>query len=202
MTGVFGGSFNPPHVGHLAVAEACAEAAGLDRVVWVPAATPPHKQEAPDLAPAGVRLRMVEAAVAGNDRFRVSDVEIARGDVSYTVDTLRQLHADGAGPLALILGSDSLAGFVGWREPEAIVELARLVVYRRPGDGVVPDALPAWLAAVVTWVDGPLLEISSTELRRRIAAGRTVRYLVPDAAREVVAAEGLYTAAGPEGAHP
>ena len=192
MTGVFGGSFNPPHVGHLAVAEACAEGAGLDRVLWIPAATPPHKQGDPSLAPAQARLRMVEAAIAGNDRFRVSDVEIARGEVSYTVDTLRQLRADGAGPLALLLGGDSLAGFVGWREPAAIAELARLVVYRRPGDGIVRESLPAWLAAAVTVVDGPLLDVSSTELRARLGAGRTVRYLVPDAARAIAEAEGLY----------
>lgn len=191
-TGLFGGSFNPPHVGHLAVAEACAEAAGLDRVLWMPAATPPHKQGDPALAPADVRLRMVEAAIAGNDRFEASDLEIARGEVSYTVDTLRQLRDEGLDGLALIVGGDSLAGFLRWREPEAIAGLARLVVYRRPGDRVDLGALPDWLAARVTVADGPALDVSSTELRARIAAGRTVRYLVPDAVRAVIAAERLY----------
>ncbi|PAP77004.1 nicotinate-nucleotide adenylyltransferase [Rubrivirga marina] len=195
-TGLFGGSFNPPHVGHLAVAEACAEAAGLDRVLWMPAATPPHKQGDPALAPAEARLRMVEAAIAGNDRFVVSDLEIARGDVSYTVDTLRRLHDDGLGGLALILGGDSLAGFPGWREPEAIVGLARLVVYRRPGDRVDLGALPEWIGGRCTVVDGPALDVSSTELRGRIAAGRTVRYLVPDEVRGVIEAEGWYRPGG------
>lgn len=193
-TGVFGGSFNPPHVGHLAVAEACAEAAGLDHVLFVPAATPPHKRDDPSLAPAAARLAMVEAAVAGNPRFEASDLEIARGDVSYTVDTLRQLENDHA-PLALILGGDSLAGFPTWREPEAIAALARLIVFRRPGDGVDLGALPAWLAERVTVVEGPLLDLSSTELRARIAAGRTVRYLVPDAVRAVIDRLGLYQSA-------
>ena len=192
MTGVFGGSFNPPHVGHLAVAEACAEAAGLDRVVWMPAATSPHKVGEPGMAPGAARLAMVEAAVASNPRFEVSGLELARGDVSFTVDTLRQLRAAGEGDLALIVGGDSLAGFPRWREPEAIAAMARLVVYRRPGDGVDAGALPAWLAARVEFVDGPLLQFSSTELRARLVAGRTVRYLVPDAVRAVIDREGLY----------
>ncbi len=191
MTGVFGGSFNPPHVGHLVVAEACAQAAGLDRVLWVPAATPPHKQGDPTLAPADARLRMVRAAVAGNDRFEASDLEVARGDVSYTVDTLRDLGTE-AGDLALLIGGDSLAGFPNWREPRAIAELARLVVYRRPGDTVDLGALPGWLADAVTVVDGPSLDVSSSEVRARLAAGKTVRYLVPDPVRAIVEAEGLY----------
>ena len=193
--GVFGGSFNPPHVGHLAVAEACAEAAGLDRVLWVPAATPPHKRGDPALAPPETRLTMVRAAIAGNGRFEASDVEIARGSVSYTVDTLRQL-ADGGADLALVLGGDSLRGFPSWREPDEIARLARLVVYRRPGDGVDAGSLTDRLADRVELVDGPLLDVSSTELRARIAAGRTVRYLVPDAVRGVIEAEGLYRGIG------
>ena len=191
VTGVFGGSFNPPHVGHLVVAEACAQAAGLERVLWVPAATPPHKRGDRSLASAEARLRMVEAAVAGNPRFEVSDVEVARGDVSYTVDTLRGLARD-HDRLALLLGGDSLAGFPSWRAPEAIVRLARLVVYRRPGDGVDLGALPGGLGQAVTVVDGPELAVSSTEVRARIAAGKTVRYLVPDGVRDIVATEGLY----------
>ncbi|HLA64868.1 MAG TPA: adenylyltransferase/cytidyltransferase family protein, partial [Rhodothermales bacterium] len=108
--GLFGGSFNPPHVAHLAVAEAAAEAAGLDRVVWMPAATPPHKRTSADLADAGHRLAMTRLAVRGNARFLVSDLELTRGGVSYTVDTLRALHAAHPGTeWALVLGGDSLA---------------------------------------------------------------------------------------------
>ena len=197
--GLFGGSFNPPHVGHLAVAEACADAAGLDAVVWMPAATPPHKRDDPALAPAAVRLEMVRAAVAGNDRFRVSDLEVRRADAtssrpagsapSYTVDALRALAA-GGDDWALIVGGDSLASFAGWREPREIVRLARLLVYRRPGSdlGDVPD----WALDRTTVVDGPALDLSATALRARVAAGRSVRYLVADGVREVIARRGLY----------
>ena len=115
--------------------------------------------------------------------------------MSYTVDTVRQL-ATGAEPLALLVGGDSLAGFAAWREPQEIVARARLVVYRRPGDGVRLGDLPGWLADAVTVVDGPPLDVSSTALRARIAAGQTVRYLVPDGAREVIRREGLYGAGG------
>ena len=195
--GLFGGSFNPPHVGHLAVAEACGEAAGLGRVVWTPAATPPHKRGDPSLAPAAARLEMVRAAVRGNARFEASDWEVTRGDVSYTVDTVRALAAEAGGrPLAVLVGGDSLAGFPSWREPRAIVALARLVVYRRPGDGVRLGDLPAWLADAVTVVDGPPLDVSSTALRARVATGQTVRYLVPDAVRDVIRRDGLYGAGG------
>ena len=191
--GLFGGSFNPPHVGHLAVAEACAEAAGLDRVLWVPAATPPHKRGDPALAPAADRLALVRAAVAGNPRFEVSTVEVKRGEVSFTVDTLRQLAAEHpSADLALLIGGDSLAAFDTWREPEAILALARLVVYARPGADL--GAVPGWVMRRVTIVEGPLLEVSSTALRARVAAGRTVRYLVPDAVRAEVERRRLYRA--------
>ena len=193
---LFGGSFNPPHVGHLAVAEACAEGAALDRVLWTPAATPPHKQRHPALASAADRLALVQAAVAGNGRFEASDVEVERGGTSYTVDTLRALAERHPGAdLALILGADSLAGFASWREPRAILALARLVVYGRPGAD--PGDVPGWVTDRVTRVEGPLIDLSSTEIRARIRAGRTVRYLVPDAVRAEIAARGLYGAAPP-----
>jgi nicotinate-nucleotide adenylyltransferase len=188
--GVFGGSFNPPHVAHLAVAEAAAEAAGLDRILWVPAATPPHKRLDPGLAPAADRLAMTRLAVEGNERFEVSDVEIARSGISYTVDTLAALAGEYPGArLHLLLGGDSLAAFATWRAPERILELARLVVYARPG---VPREAPGPLAGHVTWVEAPALALSSSDLRARIAEGRSVRYLVPDAVREYIARHGLY----------
>ncbi len=188
--GLFGGSFNPPHVGHLAVAEAAAEAAGLDRVVWMPAATPPHKRDSPSLASAADRLAMVRLATDGNARFEVSDAEIARDGVSYTVDTLRSLAAGRpGGSWHLILGGDSLAAFETWRAPDAILTLARLLVYARPGTS--PRVPPA-LAPHVDMVDGPGLDLSSTALRARIASGRSVRYLVPDAVRAYIAERGLF----------
>lgn len=190
--GLFGGSFNPPHVAHLAVAEACAQGAGLDTVVWMPAPDPPHKQGA-DLAAAEHRLAMVRLAVAGNARFGISDAEFRRPGPHYTVDTLRELrreHPDA--DLALVVGGDSLAAFASWREPEAILEMARVVAYRRPGADLsgVPDAV----MARTTVVDGPGLDLSATELRARVVADQTVRYLVPDAVRGYVEAHRLYRA--------
>lgn len=189
--GLFGGSFNPPHVGHLAVAEACAEALRLDRVLWMPAATPPHKQGDRALASAADRLALVEAAIRGNGRFEASDLEIARGDVSYTVDTLRHLgRAAPEADLHLIVGGDSLAGFPTWRDPREILRLARLVAYARPGADL--GDVPGWVVDGATLVEGPLLDLSSTALRARLGAGQTVRYLVPDAVRAEIEARGLY----------
>jgi nicotinate-nucleotide adenylyltransferase len=191
MIALFGGSFNPPHVGHLVVAEACADAVGLDRVVWMPAATAPHKQHDPTLASADDRLAMVRLAIAGNPRFEASDLEIARGGVSYTLATVRQLADTHPGnELALILGGDSLNYFPSWRNPREILELARLIAYQRPGSALA-DA-PGWVLERTTVVEGIPLHLSSTHIRSRIASGQTIRYLVPDAVVQLVAERGLY----------
>lgn len=190
--GLFGGSFNPPHVAHLAVAQACAEGADLDTVLWTPTPDPPHKPSA-RLAAAEHRLEMVRMATAGNERFGVSDVEFQRPGPHYTVGTLRVLR--GAHPdaeLALVIGGDSLASFASWREPEAILGLARLVVYRRPGSDI--SGVPASVMDRVTMVDGPALDLSATEIRARLGAGQTVRYLVPDAVLGYIEARRLYAA--------
>ena len=189
--GLFGGSFNPPHVAHLAVAQACAEAAGLDTVLWTPTPDPPHKAGDARLATAEHRLAMARLAVEENARFAVSDIEFRRAGPHYTVDTLRALASEHPeADLALVVGGDSLAAFASWREPEAILGLARLVAYRRPGADLAGFA--AHVMARTTIVDGPALDLSATEIRARIAAGQTVRYLVPDAVRTYVAAHGLY----------
>ena len=188
---LFGGSFNPPHVGHLAVAEACADAAGLDRVLWVPAATPPHKRDDRGLVEAAHRLEMVRLAIQGNDRFEVWDAEVRRAGVSYTVDTVRDLASSRPGDdLALILGGDSLAALASWREPRAILDSARLVVYGRPGAGL--DGVPRWVLDRTTRVEAVPLDVSSTAIRERIGRGQTVRYLVPDAVVAYAAEHRLY----------
>jgi nicotinate-nucleotide adenylyltransferase len=188
--GLFGGSFNPPHVAHLALAEACADAAGLDCVLWAPAPSPPHKRAA-GLAEPEHRLAMTRLAIAGNARFEVSDIEFRRPGPHYTVDTLRVLRDEHPGAdFALIVGGDSLAGFASWHEPEEILRLARLIVYRRPGTDLA-DIAPDILART-TVVDGPALDLSASELRARIAAGRSVRYLVPDAVLSYLAEHSLY----------
>lgn len=193
--GVFGGTFDPPHVGHLAVAQDVCEALELDEVIFVPAAHPPHKDPG-ELAPAHLRLRMIRAAVADDPRFRVSELELRREGVSYTVDTLAQLQeAEPDARLHLILGVDQWQEFGSWRRPRAIARMARIVVMTREGDGPgSPDpgpdgeALPEFVEVPVTRMD-----ISSTHLRARIEAGRSVRYLVPDTVRGIIEAAGLYS---------
>lgn len=190
--GLFGGTFDPPHVGHLALAEACREGAGLDRVIWIPAAVNPHKRGRSQ-TPAADRLAMVRAATESHDQFEVSDLEIEREGVSYTVDTLREIARQRPeDELFWIVGGDSLASFPTWREPEAISALAHLLAYRRGGHPLELTALPDWMDGHYTVIDGPALEVSSTEIRQRLAAGRSVRYLVPDPVLAIVRERGLY----------
>ncbi len=188
--GLFGGSFNPPHVGHLAVAEAARDEAALDRVLWMPAAVPPHKR-ADDLPEAEHRLAMTRLATAGNDAFVVSDLELRRAGVSYTVDTLRALRADHPdAAFLLLLGGDSLQQFPTWRDPDAILDLAEPLVYPRPGFD--PAAVDPSLRRRVTLLDRPLLDLSSTDVRGLLHAGRSARYLVPDAVLAYADEHGLY----------
>lgn len=177
--GLFGGSFNPPHVGHLAVAEAARDEAALDHVLWMPAATPPHKRD-DDLPAAEHRLAMTRLATADHDAFTVSDLELRRAGVSYTVDTLRALRADHPGAaFLLLLGGDSLRQFHTWREPDAILDLAQPLVYPRPGSDLA--AVDPSLRRRAILLDRPLLDLSSTDVRGLLRAGRSARYLVPDA---------------------
>lgn len=179
--GVFGGTFDPVHVGHLAIANAALEELGLDSVVFVPARRSPLKTEAPAASPED-RLRMLKAAVAAEPRFEVSTLELDREGPSYTIDTLEKLR--GRGELSLILGSDAYADFARWREPERIRKLATIVLAARPG---APNA-----PAGVRMLDTPLMDISSRELRSRAARGRSLRYLVPEAALRYIEENRLY----------
>jgi nicotinate-nucleotide adenylyltransferase len=191
--GLFGGSFNPPHLAHLALAEAARDQMGLDRVVWMPAAVPPHKQHRH--LPAGEhRLEMTRRAIEGNPAFVVSDLEIAREGVSYTIDTIRTLQeAFPETDFHLLLGGDSLAQFETWAQPEDIVRRVPLVVYPRPGSTIA--GVSAYVMARVTVLDRPLLDPSSTAIRRLMRAGRSVRYLVPDAVLAYAAEHELYDGA-------
>jgi len=191
--GVLGGSFNPPHVGHLAIAsDACAQL-GLERVVFVPAGAPPHKDIADDV-PAAARLAMTRLAVEGDDRFSVSSAEIDLG-LCFTSDTLaefRRLYPDRQ--LAFIAGSDTLLSFATWHEPDAIVALAHLVVAPRPGDDLAAVAREAarWGAGRVTVMPSVAIGVSSSMVRERVRAGRPIRYLVPPAVERFIGEEGLY----------
>lgn len=189
--GVLGGTFDPPHHGHLAFAEWARTELRLDRVLFVPCGTPPHKRAG--ATPAAHRLAMTRLAVRGNPAFGVSALEVRRRGPSWTVDTLRALAArEPRARLFLLLGADMFATFDGWREPEEIARRATLVVALRPGVGAArrPRRLPR--GRRVVWLANPGLELSSTALRDRARRGRSLRYLVPDAVARYVARHRLY----------
>jgi len=158
--------------------------AALDRVVFMPVAVPPHKEAADDPG-AEVRVRLCELAVVADERFRVSRLEVDRGGASYTVDTLRLLHERGAGDeLTFIVGGDMAHSLPSWRQPEQVLALARLAVAER--EGLARADLAARLAPLhdgsrVQFFDMPRIDVSSSAVRRRVAQGRCIRYLVPDA---------------------
>jgi nicotinate-nucleotide adenylyltransferase len=195
-TGVLGGTFDPIHHAHLAVAQLARETFDLRRVLFIPAAQPPHKPGRP-ITPAEHRLAMVEAATADNPWFEVSRIELERDGPSYTVDTLAALRK--AAPddhLALILSAESYAEFGTWREPARILELADLVVAARDGFADPdPELLPRQFPhadAAIAFLDGPRIRLSASEIRDLAAAGRSVRYLVPDAVAAYIGDHGLY----------
>ena len=194
--GVFGGTFDPVHVGHLIAAERAVELLDLDEMLFVPAGQPWFKAGEP-VTDAEHRLNMVRLAVDSNPRFTVSDVEIARRGPSYTVDTLGQLR-EGAPPgteLFLVLGLDALAEMHRWRCPARVFELATVVGVARPGakfdaetlSGIFPSA-----AERVIMLDVPMVDVGATELRRRAAKGSSLRYLVPDSVARYIREHGLY----------
>ena len=197
--GVFGGSFDPVHYGHLLLAELCREACELNEVVFVPAAAPPHKRQR-ELAPDKHRVEMLKLAIAGHGAFRVSTAEIDRGGVSYSVDTLAALrgeHPDAE--LFFLMGADSLADLPTWREPARICELAIPVVVARRGfpppdlSSLESIVSPDRLAGIHRFrVDIPLIELSSTEIRRRVREGRSIRFQTPRAVERYIQTHELY----------
>ena len=193
--GIMGGTFDPPHLAHLAIAsDACARL-GLERVLFVPAAAPPHKDTGGHTPPAA-RLVMTELAVEHDMRVVASGLEIER-DLVYTRDTLAAVAGRFPGrELFFIMGSDSLLQFDSWHDPEDILALGSLVVAPRPGDdaAAVRVAASRWDAGRVTLLDSPLLGISSSLIRARVAAGLPVRYLVPEDVELYLAEHGLYAA--------
>lgn len=191
--GVFGGTFDPPHLGHAIVAREVADALALDRLLWVPASIPPHKTGR-NITPGAVRRRLAEAAVTFDPRFELCDLELERGGVSYTVDTLRRLRADHPGwSLSLVLGSDLAGGLSGWKEPETVLELAELVVISRPGSGV-GDWRKLPVAGRVHTVQVTPVDISSSRVRERVRRRLSVRDMVSPPVFAVIEREGLYRA--------
>lgn len=184
--GLFGGSFDPPHLGHLVVAQDVSEYLDLHRLLFVPARNPPHKQDR-SLAPASLRLEMIRGLVAEDDRFGVSQAELGRSGPSFTVDTLRhyrEVHP--RAELFFIMGADQALTLESWHRPRVVEELATLVVMAREGtDPPAGDFVPA----PVTRID-----ISSSSIRARVRDGRPIRYLVPEVVRDVIERNRLYRA--------
>jgi nicotinate-nucleotide adenylyltransferase len=184
--GVFGGTFDPVHYGHLILAEQCREQGRLDEVWFVPAPRPPHK-EARALTRFDQRVEMLALALAGNPAFKIDEVEKERAGPSYTVDTLAELHRrHPTAELFLLVGSDTLADLPLWYQPARILEQAALLIMARPGNPVLSAEelrsrlrLPAGAPLRLEVVEVPLIDISSRDLRRRAAAGRSLRYFLP-----------------------
>lgn len=186
--GVLGGTFDPVHIGHLVTGSNVRHELGLDVVLFVIAHDPWQKADR-DVTPSALRLAMVEAAVAGHEGLAASDVEIERGGVSYTADTLQTLRARNPGAeLFLIIGQDQAANFHTWERAEEVRELATLVVVRRPGS----VGGPSDLGASAREVDVPSLEVSSSDVRARFCDGRPVDWLVPEPVVRFVRERGLY----------
>ncbi len=188
--GLFGGSFNPPHVAHLIVAEVVRDQFDLEEMWWIPNVTPPHKP-GDELVGVEHRLAMTRRVVEPNPHFRVCDLEVQREGVSYTVETLRVLqnqHPDT--DFALLIGSDSLDHFSEWHRPDEIAERVPLIVYKRPG--TIEAVAEPRFANHVRYVAAPVMEVSGTEIRARRQAGRSIRYLVPDAVRTYIETHDLY----------
>jgi nicotinate-nucleotide adenylyltransferase len=201
--GIYGGSFNPVHLGHLIAAECCREQARLDRVLFMPAATPPHKQ-GQLLADAADRVAMLTLAVGGHEAFAVSTIEVDRGGVSYTVDTLAVLaERHPHDTLVLVLGPDALAQLPTWREPRTIADRCELVaVEREQLDDVAAIARNAGLAdllgqerlaaLIASRVRMPAIGVRASDLRAAVAAGTSIRYRTPRAVEAFVMSQGLY----------
>jgi nicotinate-nucleotide adenylyltransferase len=188
MVGLFGGSFDPIHHGHLLVAQAVVEALGLEALRFVPAREQPFKIGRHSALPEQ-RARMVSLAIQGEPRFALERIEIDRPGPSYTVETLRELkRREPTRTFALLVGADAARELPQWREAEALPGLARITVLARPG---APFPELPW---PVEQVRTPAIDISATEVRRRVAEGRSIRYWVPDAVAEMIRAEGLYLA--------
>ena len=173
---LFGGTFDPPHIGHLLIAQTICEAESFDKILFIPVNIPPHKTVNTSLED---RLNMLDIAIDDNPNFEISDIEIKRGGVSYTIDTIRTIknkYNISSNKISYLIGSDSLLNFHNWKEPEKILKECQIIVAIRPG--FRPSDIPAWILHKIQFANIPRFEISSTNIRSRWVEGKTIRYLV------------------------
>ncbi|MCD9023050.1 nicotinate-nucleotide adenylyltransferase [Cohnella silvisoli] len=189
--GLLGGTFDPVHIGHLLAAQAAQEAAKLDEVWFVPTLIPPHKPQPG--ADSGARRRMLEAAIAGNPAFRVEDIELRREGISYTIDTVITLQESFPEVMFYwIVGSDMVKDLPNWRKIDELAERLAFVGLERPDQPGDDSLLPSFIRRRLLRAAMPPMGISSSEIRRRLKEGRSVRYMIPDAVLEIIRKDGLY----------
>jgi len=189
--GVFGGTFDPPHVGHLILAADACDALSLDRLIFVPAAAQPFKVETPAVASPADRLEMVRLAVAEDSRYSVEDTEIRREGLSYTVDTLEEIVDRNTGAeIFLLIGEDTLAGFSGWKKHARIREIATIAVMRRAG---APRTGESMRSDGVVELSARRIDVSSTEIRERLKSGKGIKGFVPESVERFITMRRLYS---------
>lgn len=190
-TCLFGGTFDPPHIGHLLVAQTVCEAENFDKVFFIPAYQPPHKD---DITPVDERLKMLELAVEGNPNFEISDVELKRKGVSYTIDTVKFIKEEmrlKSQELFYLMGSDSLLEFQNWKDPKGILNECQVIVAIRPG--FRPSDIPSWILQKIQFANIPRFEISSSNIRHRWVENKTIRYMVTLPVWEYIEKNNLYS---------
>ncbi len=187
---LFGGTFDPPHIGHLLIAQTVCEAEYFDKVIFIPANEPPQKKV---ITSQENRINMLNLAIKENPNFEISDIEIKRGGISYTVDTINIIKKEiikNDDELFFLIGSDSLLEFKNWKAPKEILRMCQVVVAIRPG--FRPSDIPAWILHRIHFANIPRFEISSTIIRKRWIGGKTIRYMVPLPVWEYINQHKLY----------
>jgi len=188
--GIFGGSFNPPHTGHLIVIESVRDILHFDKILFIPSAQTPNKQNTL-LAPSSVRLEMTQLAIKGSRYFEVSDIELQRRGISYTIDTVNELVVRyPRAEVSLIIGADNLMDFESWKTPDEILAKSALVVMNRPG--IEFRSLKSKYARSANFVNVPQIGISGTDIRRRVKLGHSIHYMVPQAVEDYITQKRLY----------
>lgn len=189
---LFGGTFDPPHIGHLLIAQTIFEAEYFDKIIFIPVNIPPHKNKI-KITPVNLRLEMLKLAIRENPNFEISDIEIQRGGISYSLDTIRGLKTDlklNRKEIFYIIGSDTLKQFETWHEPAKILEECQVIVAIRPG--FKSSDIPGWILSKIQFANIPRIEISASNVRQRWVENKTIRYMVTQPVWEFINEHNLY----------